>query len=337
MKRVEGLAPRVAFARSLALGASFACGRATGRTVVAEFADVGDLVGRANVQQSDAVVGTGQVDRTRRACRPVAREGHAERQRRARAHAWARARSSARRRCSARSTSISSRRRPRRPAAGGRRGDPGVARRRRPPSSRPSSRSSARSCAVRRARGPRADHDRQRGDPRGPGGQRRTGPRRHREAHRSLRNQKDALASALADLAQASETLDGGIDTLDRALDVSDDALRIVASQQNELEELVVQLDRLGAPLAALTKAHTSGHRRAGQDAQRGRAEAVSGARDARGTRSRSCPTFTKLFARAAPGDYVQLDVFAEAVPIGDADPRVPIGSGRAAANASWR
>ena len=43
-------------------------------------------------------------------------------------------------------------------------------------------RAARRPAAVRRARGPRAHHDRERRDPRGPGGDRRTCPRRHGEA-----------------------------------------------------------------------------------------------------------------------------------------------------------
>jgi len=42
---------------AVALAAS-SCSSGSSRTLVAEFANVGDLVSRANVQQSDAVVGT---------------------------------------------------------------------------------------------------------------------------------------------------------------------------------------------------------------------------------------------------------------------------------------
>src|SRR5439155_23219011 len=40
------------------IGLSSSCSSGSGRTLVAEFTNVGDLVGRANVQQSDAVVGS---------------------------------------------------------------------------------------------------------------------------------------------------------------------------------------------------------------------------------------------------------------------------------------
>jgi phospholipid/cholesterol/gamma-HCH transport system substrate-binding protein len=132
----------------------------------------------------------------------------------------------------------------------------------------------------------------------------------------SIRSQKDALASGIGDLAEASRTLRGRTDTLAHALDVSDDALRIVASQQHELEDLVIQLDKLGAPLAALTKAH-----KADIDSQvKSLNKVVPKLYQVRATLEHAVqelPAFTTLFARAAPGDYVQLDVFAEALPIG--------------------
>jgi phospholipid/cholesterol/gamma-HCH transport system substrate-binding protein len=132
----------------------------------------------------------------------------------------------------------------------------------------------------------------------------------------SIRSQKDALASGVADLASASKTLNDRTSTLVRALDVSDDALSIVASQQSQLDDLVVQLDKLGKPLAELTRAH-----KGDIDAQlKALNRVVPKLYEVRSTLQhavRELPAFTKLFARAAPGDYVQLDVFAESVPIG--------------------
>lgn len=132
----------------------------------------------------------------------------------------------------------------------------------------------------------------------------------------SLRAQKDALASGVADLASASKTLNARRDTLGKALDVSDDALSIVASQQHELDDLVVQLDKLGKPLADLTRAHKDD-----TDAQVKALNKIVpqlyGVRSTLEHALRELPDFTRLFARAAPGDYVQLDVFVEALPIG--------------------
>jgi phospholipid/cholesterol/gamma-HCH transport system substrate-binding protein len=132
----------------------------------------------------------------------------------------------------------------------------------------------------------------------------------------SLRAQKDAVASALDDLSSAAKTLNARTDTIARALDVSDDALGIVAAQQAELSELVTQLDRLGRPLGDLTRAHKDDI-----DAQLAAVnKIVPRLYEVRKTLEAAVeklPDFTKLFARAAPGDYVQLDVYVEALPIG--------------------
>jgi phospholipid/cholesterol/gamma-HCH transport system substrate-binding protein len=132
----------------------------------------------------------------------------------------------------------------------------------------------------------------------------------------SLRSQKDALAAGLDDLASAAGTLSAGRGTLDRALDVSDDALRVVASQQTELEDLVIALDKLGAPLARLTKAYKSDVNEQVEILN----EVVPKVYEVRDTLAdavEKLPPFTSGFARAAPGDYVQLDVYVEALPIG--------------------
>jgi phospholipid/cholesterol/gamma-HCH transport system substrate-binding protein len=131
----------------------------------------------------------------------------------------------------------------------------------------------------------------------------------------SLHAQKDSIASAVDDLASASRTLSARTGTLDRALSVSDDALRIVAGQQRELDELVVQLDRLGKPLGDLTRAH-KGDIDAQVKAVRKVVPQLYAVRDTLGEAVDKLPDFTRLFARAAPGDYVQLDILLQAVPI---------------------
>jgi hypothetical protein len=97
---------------------------------------------------------------------------------------------------------------------------------------------------------------------------------------------------------------------------VSDDALSIIASQRSELDDLIVELDRIGGPLARLTRAHKDD-----VDAQvRALNTIVPKLHEARGTLEHAVevlPAFTDLFARAAPGDYVQLDVYVEALPFG--------------------
>jgi phospholipid/cholesterol/gamma-HCH transport system substrate-binding protein len=124
----------------------------------------------------------------------------------------------------------------------------------------------------------------------------------------SIANEKDALASALTDLNSAAKTLRGGSGTIDRALRTSADALALVASQRDQLDALVVQLDRLGKPLGDLTRRHAKDI-----DAQVKMLHRIVpelyAARDKLSQAVHKLPAFTKLFARAAPGDYVQLDI----------------------------
>ncbi len=131
----------------------------------------------------------------------------------------------------------------------------------------------------------------------------------------SLRREREALAAGLDELASASRTLAANSGTLDRALDVSDDALGIVAAQRDDLEQLVIELDKLAGPLAKLTREHSDD-----VDAQvRAVRNVVPKLYEVRKTLEDAVvklPSFTKLFAEAAPGDYVQLNVLVEALPI---------------------
>lgn len=131
----------------------------------------------------------------------------------------------------------------------------------------------------------------------------------------SLHAQRDAIASAVDDLASAAETLSAGTGVIDRALGVSDDALKIVADQQTDLDELVVQLDRLGEPLANLTRAHKDDIDAQVKVLLKVIPELFS-VRDTLGDAVEKLPDFTRLFAEAIPGDYVQLDILLQAVPI---------------------
>ncbi len=132
---------------------------------------------------------------------------------------------------------------------------------------------------------------------------------------RSLRRERDARAAGLAGLASASRTLEKGVDPLDRFLESSDDALRLLADQRDEVEQLVVDLDRLAGPLADLTRSHSDD-----VDAQvRALRKVVPKLYEARGVLAdavEKLPAFTKLFAEATPGDYVQLDINLQAVPL---------------------
>lgn len=131
----------------------------------------------------------------------------------------------------------------------------------------------------------------------------------------SLAREREALAAGIDDLASASRTLAGGSQTITDALGVSAQALRIVADQRSELEDLVVSLDRLAAPLGDLTREHKDD-----VDAQVRALNTVVpqlyAARDALRDAVEKLPEFTKLFARSIPGDYVQLNAVTESLPV---------------------
>jgi phospholipid/cholesterol/gamma-HCH transport system substrate-binding protein len=127
----------------------------------------------------------------------------------------------------------------------------------------------------------------------------------------SIRAQREALASALDNLNQSARTLAANKSTLDTALNVQSSALGIVASQQQQLDSLITQLDRLGKPLADLTRAHKQD-----VDSQirslRAIVPQVYAVRATLNDAVKLLPTFAKTFARAAPGDYVQLDILVQ-------------------------
>jgi phospholipid/cholesterol/gamma-HCH transport system substrate-binding protein len=299
---------------AVALAASVACGSNGGHTYVVEFIDVGDLVGRANVQQSDAVVGTVRaIDLAQRGDRDIARVTIAVEQDTKVTRGTT---------AVVRSTSLLGEKyvdlvpgTDDAPVPDG--GTIPVTRTSKAPELEAVfaqlgallqsggledlARITTASAAILEGQGETI-------------GRVLDGSAK---LLASIRSQKDALASGLADLSEASKTLRGRTDTLAHALDVSDDALRVVAAQSGQLSDLITQLDKLGAPLAALTREHSHDI-----DAQvKAINKVVPKLYEVRATLEhavRELPEFTELFARAAPGDYVQLDVFAEAVPIGD-------------------
>jgi phospholipid/cholesterol/gamma-HCH transport system substrate-binding protein len=127
----------------------------------------------------------------------------------------------------------------------------------------------------------------------------------------SIHAQRNALATALADLSSSAKTLNAGSETIARSLDVSKDALGLLASQRDQVAELVTQLDRLAKPLGELTKTHSQDI-----DAQvKAINKVVPKLYEVRHTLRDAViklPKFAKLFARAAPGDYVQLDILVQ-------------------------
>ena len=131
----------------------------------------------------------------------------------------------------------------------------------------------------------------------------------------AIRSQREALASALDDLNQASKTLAANRSTIDSALSIQPAALGIVASQQQQLDTLITELDKLGKPLGDLTRHHEQDI-----DSQvKSLRTIVAELYAVRGTLDKAVqklPTFTKLFAQAVPGDYVQLDILLQALPV---------------------
>jgi phospholipid/cholesterol/gamma-HCH transport system substrate-binding protein len=131
----------------------------------------------------------------------------------------------------------------------------------------------------------------------------------------AIRTQREALASALSDLNAAAKTLAANRGTIDSALSIQPAALGIVASQQQQLDTLITELDKLGKPLGDLTRAHEGD-----VDSQVKSLRAIVPKLYAvRGTLDKAVkelPPFTKLFAQAAPGDYVQLDILLQALPV---------------------
>lgn len=128
---------------------------------------------------------------------------------------------------------------------------------------------------------------------------------------RSIHAQREALAQALADLSDASVTLNNGSGVIARSLGVQKDALGVLASQRDQVAELVTQLDRLAKPLGDLTRAHQTDTDRQVKAINK----IVPKLYEARNTLKDAVtklPAFTTRFARSAPGDYFQLDILIQ-------------------------
>jgi phospholipid/cholesterol/gamma-HCH transport system substrate-binding protein len=122
-----------------------------------------------------------------------------------------------------------------------------------------------------------------------------------------LAAQRQPLADALDHLASTAKTLAGGKDTINGFLDTTEKVGNILASQTAQLDNLVVQLDRLGSPSADLMRAY-----KADIDSQlKSLIKIVPQLTVAKGDLDKALtklPIFARLFADAIPGDYVQLD-----------------------------
>ncbi len=307
MKRLGGL---ILVASLLGLGAS--CAEVQGRRLVAEFQDVGDLVRRANVQSSDAVIGTiSDIDLVRRNGAWLARvtmqldEG---------------VRVAAGTKAVVRSTSLLGEKfvdlvPPKQVSA-----------------STPALRDGAVIPVSRTDKAAELEEVfRQLGDVLAAGGLTDLGrvltasarivEGREDEIGRALdgtgqlvaalSSEREAIADALENLRSAATTLAGGSETTTRFLQTSDDALRVLSDQRTQLVELVAQLDRLGGVGARLLREHADETDRV----IKALLKTVPVVHSARGSLDEALgrlAPFTELFARAAPGDYVQLYVTLE-------------------------
>lgn len=128
-----------------------------------------------------------------------------------------------------------------------------------------------------------------------------------------LAGQREALADAVDHLASASATFAGGTETLDRFLDTTSKVGTILAGQKGKLDELVVQLDRLGQPAGALMR--DPRYRESSDRAIKALITILPQLKASLPkleTALHNVPSFAKLFAQAIPGDYIQLDVHTE-------------------------
>lgn len=130
----------------------------------------------------------------------------------------------------------------------------------------------------------------------------------------SLSSQREALATSLERLASSAETLNAGEDVVNRFLTTSAEAVTILADEREELGELIRQLDRLGQPQAELFRRYKDETNRQ-IEALIAVVDKVHEARQDLDTSLTNLPSFAELFARATPGDYIQLDVLIEGFP----------------------
>lgn len=116
------------------------------------------------------------------------------------------------------------------------------------------------------------------------------------------------VAAAIVDLDTTFKTLAGGSDVIKRALSSSADAVKILSGQQANLDRLVLSLDRASAVLARYSRATFSASDRALKDLRLILDEAMKTTGDLEQAVT-ALASFTDLWPRAIPGDYVQLDI----------------------------
>ncbi|HVL81612.1 MAG TPA: MlaD family protein [Actinomycetota bacterium] len=127
----------------------------------------------------------------------------------------------------------------------------------------------------------------------------------------SLAGQRQAIAQALDNLRSTAATLAAGTDTTNRFLTTTDQALGVLVEQRGQLESLLLELDRFSAVGSRLLEQHSDE-----MDRQiKALLQIVPKVHEARAVLDQAIPKLTPfalLFARAIPGDYIQLDIYPE-------------------------
>lgn len=127
----------------------------------------------------------------------------------------------------------------------------------------------------------------------------------------SLARQREAIASTLDRFGAAATTFAAGTQTTERFLETTAELGRILAEQRAQLSELIVQLDRLGQPSARLVRAHAKDVDSVVKSLLAVIPQLAAARADMDAALSK-LPAFAVFFAASAPGDYVQLDVQTE-------------------------
>lgn len=116
------------------------------------------------------------------------------------------------------------------------------------------------------------------------------------------------VAAAIADLDDTFAALAAGSDVITDALKSSADAVTVLADEQNDLGKLVASLDRASAVLARYTKATRPHSDAALKDIRAVLEVAMTTTADLEKAVA-ALASFTDLWPKAIPGDYIQLDI----------------------------
>ena len=116
------------------------------------------------------------------------------------------------------------------------------------------------------------------------------------------------VAAAIGNLDQAFRSFAAGSATIKSALSSSADALGILADQQQNLDRLVLSLDKASAVLARYTTTTRPASDRALKDLRSVLDVAMTTTGNLEKTLT-ALASFTDLWPRAIPGDYIQLDI----------------------------